>query len=240
MNMISQYLPAALFAVGACATYIVGTPRPTPLVRPLAATMPAQFMGVPGKDVPISLDEQRGSGVTDYFQRSFAVTAADPVSLYIGYHATQQGESRMHSPTLCLPGSGWTPIDSRLVTVMVAGQPIHVNRYMLQKSKYRILVYYWFQGRGRITTGEAQLKLHTFVDALLLHRDEEALVRIIVPLPAVQKTAGKGAAPPVQPDTSIQGNPSAPAANLPPDSVAVQLAAIAIPALNQSLPQVSR
>jgi EpsI family protein len=214
----TQYVPATVLAAGAAVTWWIGTPQPTPLAHPLPTTIPAQFMGAPGKDITLSADEVRGSGVTDYVTREFDLGGFGPAALYVGYHATQQGDKRMHSPTLCLPGSGWTPVASKVVTVPVGAEQISVNRFVLQKDKQRILVYYWFQGRGRITTGEAELKMNAFKDALLSQRDEEALVRIVVPI-------GKGDwADPIG------------RTGLPADSVAVQLASVAIPAVTKALP----
>jgi EpsI family protein len=213
------YLPAGVMTIGAAITLLAGTPRPTPLARPLDATLPSRFAGAPSHEVPIGPDEQRVSGVTDYLYRGYDVgSAAGPLLLYVGYHATQQGDNRMHSPSLCLPGAGWAPSSASVIPIRLGDSTVWVNRYLLQKDQFRILVYYWFQGRGRVTAGETQLKIHSMVDALLTRRDEEALVRIVVP---------------VDPHA-----PSAPigVTGLPADSLAVQLSKMVIPALQQSLP----
>jgi len=216
---ITRYLPAAFLTAGAAMTLAIGTPHPTPLVRPLGTTMPRTFMGHPATPLPIGADERRSSGVTDYLNQAYFLNDTTPVQLYVGYHATQQGDNRMHSPSLCLPGSGWTPIASSLVSVpLAAGGSATVNRFVLQKGGLRILTYYWFQGRGRITAGQAQLKFDALRDSFLYHRDEDALVRIIVPLP--------------------QGASSRPLAEtqLTPDGIAARLAAKVVPELQRSLP----
>ena len=123
----------------------------------------------------------------------------------------------MHSPTLCLPGSGWTPVGEQLITIPVANKPVAINRFILQNGQNRILVYYWFQGRGRLTAGQGDLKLNAMRDALFTHRDEEALVRIIVPL--------------------VKGDSASVASTgLSPDALAARLAETIIPPLNNSLP----
>ena len=99
----------------------------------------------------------------------------------------------------------------------MANKPVAVNRFILQNGPNRILVYYWFQGRGRLTAGQGDLKLHAMRDALFTHRDEEALVRIIVPL-------AKGDSTPVA------------STGLVPDSLAAHLAEVIILPLNNSLP----
>lgn len=49
----------------------------------------------------------------------------------------------------------------------------------------KALVYYWYQGRGRIEASEYLVKWHLLRDAALRGRTEEALVRIVVPLERV-------------------------------------------------------
>jgi EpsI family protein len=216
-DLIARYLPAGVFAAGTAATLLVGTPKPTPLRQPLTAAVPASFLGAAGSDVAIGDDEVTKSGVSDYINRVYMLNAAEGVSLYIGYHATQQGDKQMHSPTLCLPGSGWTPVEQQIVSVPVSGKPVAVNRFILQMGATRILVYYWFQGRGRLTAGQGDLKLNAMWDAFMTHRDEEALVRIIVPMP--------------HGDTAVVGS-----SGLTPDALAIRMAEAIISPLNKSLP----
>jgi EpsI family protein len=217
LDIVAKFLPAGALAAGTAITLLVGTPQPTPLRKPLTAALPATFMGSAGSDVAIGSDEVSKSGVSDYVNRVYMLDSTEGVALYIGYHATQQGDKRMHSPTLCLPGSGWTPVGEQLITIPVANKPVAINRFVLQNGKNRILVYYWFQGRGRLTAGQGDLKLNAMRDALFTHRDEEALVRIIVPLV-------KGDSLPVA------------SSGLVPDSLAARLAETIIPPLNNSLP----
>jgi len=217
LDAVARYTPAFALAAGAALTAFVGTPSPTPLRAPLASVLPATFMGAAHQDVQIDKDEVDKSGVSDYINRLYMLSPTEPAALYVGYHATQQGDKQMHSPTLCLPGAGWTPVGEGLVTVPVNGHPVSVNRFVLQSSSQRILVYYWFQGRGRLTAGQGDLKLHAMRDALLTHRDEEALVRVIVPL--------------TKSDTALVAN-----TGLTPDALAARFAAMIIPPLNESLP----
>lgn len=217
LDIVAKFIPAGALAAGTAITLLVGSPQPTPLREPLGKAVPATFMGAAGSDVAIGSDEVSKSGVSDYINRVYELSSTEGVALYIGYHATQQGDKRMHSPTLCLPGSGWTPVGEQIVTIPVANKPVAVNRFILQNGPNRILVYYWFQGRGRLTAGQGDLKLTTMRDALFTHRDDEALVRIIVPL--------------------VNGD-STPVAStgLAPDALAAKLAENIIAPLNRSLP----
>lgn len=216
LSAIAKYLPAVVLAAGTGMTALVGTPQATPLRQPLSTTLPATFLGVPGTDVTISASEVEGSGVSDYLNRLYYLTKDEPVGLYIGYHATQQGDKFMHSPSVCLPGSGWTPVSDDVVPVRIGARRATVNRYVLQNNGKRILVYYWFQGRGRMTAATGELKLNTIRDGFMTHRDEEALVRIVVPL---DPTRHAMAAP-----------------GLSPDGIAVRLVSSVVPSLDRALP----
>jgi len=215
---LSRFLPAFFLAAGTAMLPAIRTPDPTPLRRPLASVLPTTFLGAGFQDLSIDKDEVVKSGVSDYINRAYMLSPDAPASLYVGYHATQQGQdNQMHSPSVCLPGSGWTPVGEELVDIPVGGKPVKVNRFVLQSEKQRILVYYWFQGRGRLTAGTGDLRLTTMRDALINHRDEEALVRIIVPVPP------KG-------QTTVANT------GLPPDSVATRLAQAVIGPLNRAFP----
>ncbi len=67
--------------------------------------------------------------------------------------------------------------------VALGGVPLTVNRALIAYGDQRELVYYWFMQRGRIITNEYLVKWYLLVDALLRHRTDGALVRLIVPLP---------------------------------------------------------
>jgi EpsI family protein len=217
LDVVAKFLPAGALAAGTAVTLLVGSPQPTPLRKPLTAALPSTFYGAAPTKVAIGDDEVSKSGVSDYINRVYMLSPTEGISLYIGYHSTQQGDKRMHSPTLCLPGSGWTPVGEQVINIPVANKPVAINRFILQNGGNRILVYYWFQGRGRLTAGQGDLKLHAMRDALLTHRDEEALVRIIVPL-----TKG---------DSASVGS-----TGLTPDRLAAKMAEQIIQPLNQSLP----
>jgi len=57
-----------------------------------------------------------------------------------------------------------------------------VNRYVLQHGTQRVLVLYWYQGRGRVEANEYVVKWNLIQDAVLRGRTDEALVRVVVPI----------------------------------------------------------
>lgn len=192
-------------------------PRIVPLAQPLAS-LPTQLLGFPSQDLEIPASERRWSDVSDYLFRVYQVDSATRVSLYLGYYAADSRQSGLHSPRTCLPNAGWMPMASSIVSVPTGGRTVEVNRYLLKGRGRSILVYYWFQGRGRVTAREREAQIALFGDALLRHRAEESLVRIIVPLNGGSDTA------PVGPG------------GLAPDSLAVSMIAQLIPQIERVLP----
>jgi EpsI family protein len=104
------------------------------------------------------------------------------VNFYVAYYASQRKGESAHSPRSCIPGGGWeiASLTQRDVDgVSVAGQPLRVNRVLIQKGDSKQVVYYWFQQRGRIITNEYLVKWYLFWDALTRNRTDGALVRLV-------------------------------------------------------------
>lgn len=121
----------------------------------------------------------QGNGTT-----TSAATAA-PVNLYVAYYASQRTGQAVHSPSSCLPGGGWRILefDQRIVPgVRLRTGPLRVNRAVIQQGAQRMLVYYWFQERGRDLTNEYLVKWYLLADALTRDRSDGALVRVVTPL----------------------------------------------------------
>jgi EpsI family protein len=105
------------------------------------------------------------------------------VELFVAGFRSQRTGKAPHSPKNCLPGSGWTPLDDRQISVDVhRGEPIPVNRYIIAHGDYRSLVLYWYQSRDRAVAGEFKAKFWVMADALRYNRTDTALVRVIVPI----------------------------------------------------------
>ncbi len=119
-------------------------------------------------------------GAGDFADRRFSRSPDEPsVELFLAYFPSQRTGSTMHSPQNCLPGSGWTPIDSSRVNLAVlGGGSIRVNRYILAKGLDRLLVYYWYQEHGRVVASEYWSKFYLVADAIRINRSDGALVRV--------------------------------------------------------------
>jgi EpsI family protein len=181
MSKVLPWLPAVVLASGVLLLSTVGRQRPMPLPQPLS-TLPAEFEGLVGHDVPVSKDEQRVAGMSSYVSRVYAADSTVAFSLYVGYYESQTQGKTIHSPKNCLPGAGWEPLSASEIRLPLAGGSVPVNRYVIAKKEQRALVYYWYQGRGRVSANEYRVKWELLRDASLKHRTDEALVRIVVPV----------------------------------------------------------
>ena len=122
----------------------------------------------------------------DYLLADFTDDTNAPVNLYMAYYNSQRKGDAVHSPRSCLPGGGMqiSDLDQRtLKQATIGGRPLQVNRAMIVLDSQRELVYYWFQQRGRVITNEFAVKWYLFWDALMRHRTDGALVRLVVNLP---------------------------------------------------------
>ena len=178
------YLPAMILAVGA--VLLAGARRqevatlPGPLEK-----IPLEFAGFAGESRTIGEDERRVAGMSDYVFRIFGAPddSTKAFSIYVGYYESQATGRTIHSPKNCLPGAGWQTVESGTRIVQVQGKSVTVNRYILANGPMQAMVYYWYQGRGRVAWNEYAVKWDLLRDAATRGRTEEALVRIMVPIP---------------------------------------------------------
>jgi len=177
-----NWIPAGLFGLGCVLLLRVGAQQVVTL-RGNLADLPSTFAGYSGTDLELSPAEREVAGVEDYLNRLFI--GADSMliaSLYVGFYRSQVQGKTIHSPKNCLPGAGWEPISAGERMIQVGNASYPVNRYILGKNTTRALVYYWYQGRGRISANEYRVKWELLRDKAVTGRSEEALVRIVVPM----------------------------------------------------------
>lgn len=141
----------------------------------------------------IAPDILQNLGATDYlvctYQRDDSISW---VNVYIGYHETQvrtegggSGETSIHPPAHCLPGSGWDIIAQDKVVLDLEGmpeRPAAVNRLVIARGDIRQLVYYWYQERGRVTADDWKKILFQSWDRAREQRTDGALVRFTAPI----------------------------------------------------------
>src|SRR5437660_1345981 len=157
----------------------LNTSVPVPLRKPLAEfpeTVGDWKMASSGR-----LSEEV-SGILkadDYLLRQYRKGSNDQVvDMFVAYYKTQAAGESMHSPKNCLPGSGWSPVLNDRVVLKndERGQPIEVNRYVIENGGERALVLYWYQENGRIIASEYWGKFYLVWDAMKTRRRDGAIV----------------------------------------------------------------
>ena len=153
-----------------------------PAARPLKEG-PAQFgdwkLAQEGVIEQETLDVLRAD---DVVTRTFAESGTGQyANLFVAYFRTQRTGQAPHSPKNCLPGSGWAPSTSDLLSIPVSGQeaPLQVNRYIVQRGEDKSVVLYWYQTPKRVIPSEFEAKYYLVLDSIRYHRSDTALVRVV-------------------------------------------------------------
>ena len=187
------FAPAGLLMVGCLLTASARRQEQVTLARPLRS-MPLALAGFAGSEREIAEQEREVAGMSDYVFRVFGEDSTNVFSVYVGYYESQTTGKTIHSPRNCLPGAGWQTVESGKRPLDVNGQQVTVNRYILAHGPTQAIVYYWYQGRGRVASSEYQVKWDLLRDAALRRRSDEALVRILVPVAGDEEAAFQAAA----------------------------------------------
>jgi EpsI family protein len=137
-----------------------------------------------GTEQPLEAQIVQAVGVSDYTNRIYSSKNIGLAQLYVGYYASQRTGDTIHSPKNCLPGAGWDPVQSGYATIPVpGGRQIVVNEYVIQQGLDKMLVFYWYQDRGRVIASEYSAKFWMVADAISRNRTDGALVRLVTPMP---------------------------------------------------------
>jgi EpsI family protein len=138
------------------------------------------------RDVAIDKDVQDILKADDTLNRIY-VNPANRVEadLFIAFFKTQRTGQSPHSPKNCLPGSGWEPTKTGLVSIPVPGlaEPILANRYVVSHGDEKAVVIYWYQSHQRIIASEYAAKFWLVADSIRYHRSDTALVKLVLPIP---------------------------------------------------------
>jgi EpsI family protein len=169
-----------------------------PTSQPLSS-MPQTIGPWSSRDIPMQDDVLAILGKGDFLNRiylgprdvsgsnlqpvSTASAPLVPISLFIGYFASQRSGQSIHSPQNCLPGAGWTFESSRYTDLTADnGKVFRVGEYVISDGTTRQFVLYWYQAHGRSIANEYAAKWYMITDAIRLNRTDGAIVRVITPI----------------------------------------------------------
>jgi exosortase D (VPLPA-CTERM-specific) len=188
-----SFIAASALIVGFLAISIA-IPRPAEIIpaRSSFVQFPMEVGDWRGQRQPLEAIYSDALKLDDYLLADYVGSAGAVVNVYISWYDSQRKGEAVHSPRSCLPGGGWQMRDfgqRELAGISIDGQPLRVNRTLIELGNQRQLVYYWFQQRGRVIDNEFAVKWYLFWDALTRHRTDGAMVRLVTPVPSTAREA---------------------------------------------------
>jgi len=184
----AAFAPALILAIGGVARLAIAPYGTRSLEVPLASfpttVAPFEF----SRELSVPEGQRLRLRADDLLHREYRDPSGRALTVYVAYYGRQSGGRSIHSPDNCLPGSGWEAVEvGRMTTETVYGTS-RVNRTLIEHgSGARALVYYWYQGRGRVVASEYRVKVDLLRDAILDRRTDEGLVRLVFPLASWQE-----------------------------------------------------
>lgn len=155
-----------------------------PQRQPLQS-FPHQLATWTSTDIEIPRDQLEVLGAGDFLLRVYRNQAlSEPyVDLFIAYFPSQRAGDTIHSPKNCLPGAGWSPVDSRRITLSLPGhKPFPANRYVIARGPDRQLVLYWYWAHDRAVASEYWAKFYLVTDSMRMNRSDGSMIRVTTPI----------------------------------------------------------
>ena len=134
-----------------------------------------------GPPETLTLDVERALQANDYRSVNFLREGDNiPVGFFSAWYE-DQSKGGVHSPEVCLPGSGWEIAWLERIDISESlgyATPFNINRAVIQKGQTRMMVYYWFEQKGRKVAWDFGAKLYLLWDGIMTGRTDGAIVRL--------------------------------------------------------------
>src|ERR1044071_4906898 len=105
--------------------YTASADREARVPRQALTTLPLTIGGWTGRDAaPFADDVLEQLGADEYVNRTYVGQSNVPISLYLGYYASQRQGDAIHSPQNCLPGAGWQPVETGIYRLDARGHQL--------------------------------------------------------------------------------------------------------------------
>ena len=180
--MISRWRFLVVVALLSATVFVMHARNSAEIIpaRPPLSSFPRTLNGWTSADIALSKEVLDVLGPGDFLLRRYHEAATNSfVDLFIAYFPSQRSGDTIHSPKNCLPGSGWTPIQSDRITVSLPGQtPFPANRYLIAQGEERQLVLYWYWAHNRAVASEYSAKLYLVTDSIRMRRTDGSMIRV--------------------------------------------------------------
>ncbi|TDT73104.1 exosortase D (VPLPA-CTERM-specific) [Litoreibacter halocynthiae] len=102
------------------------------------------------------------------------------VGLFMAWYQ-DQSSGGVHSPEICLPGAGWEIAwleRTNIASSVGTSEDFNINRAIVQKGEIRMMVFYWFEQKGRRVAWDFAAKMWLIADGVRTGRTDGGLVRL--------------------------------------------------------------
>ena len=110
----------------------------------------------------------------------------------MGYRSTAflSNENFFHSPTVCIPSSGWVKRDvkRRIIGNVPYFGNLEVTEMVIGKGDIRQLVYFWFQTKDEATYDKDINRFHLSLHAIRRDNTHDIFIRPITPVYPAEAT----------------------------------------------------
>lgn len=173
---------AILMLAAPIAWYSVPARDLTPIDRISFQLFPRQLGGWEQTNQEfLSSNIEETLGADEYRSVTFSKEgAAQPVGFFSAWY-DDQSKGGVHSPEICLPGGGWEIAWLERVDIadkIGAEGEFSLNRAIIQKGETRMMVYYYFDQKGRKIAWDFAAKFYLMIDGITTGRTDGALVRL--------------------------------------------------------------
>lgn len=133
-----------------------------------------------GPHQPLDPITEETLGADDYHNTTLVREGDVPVGLFMAWY-NDQASGGVHSPEICLPGAGWEIAwleRTNIAPALGQADAFEINRAIIQKGETRMMVFYWFEQKGRRVAWDMAAKMWLMVDGVRTGRTDGGLVRL--------------------------------------------------------------
>ncbi len=115
--------------------------------------------------------------------RHYRSANGDQIDLYIGFYGTAKGGRTGHNPYACLPGAGWSIVNTNKIQLSADYMPdgAYVNKILAQNNSLYESVIHWYQSAGtKVLASGIQQNVQRFTGRLFHNRNDGAFVRVSI------------------------------------------------------------
>lgn len=157
-------------------------------------SFPLNIPGWIGHSDPVPSNIIVDSGADDYFSAIYSSMLNQKISLYIGYNSSpfsREREGFFHSPSVCLPTSGWNTLEENDRKLKIKWQLsrhyLPVSEQISKKDGRILLTFYWFQTAYGADASALPHQLRLAGHALRKENTHDLFIRVITEVESKEK-----------------------------------------------------